>query len=394
MRGGTKEPTVGGQEECVMCGRRFRVETLEPGTFDHTTGQWDIVALGDLGCDGDHHIYYPRCWEYRSAASTRSRRQVEGAVRRAASSGQPWPDEGKWLEALDEAIAKVTWREYCQLKRQHPADFTARLQLAFESIEKLQRGEQPCYDRWDALLYVSWYQARQIHLVSAVLRQYPPPRSTKRLQIVDFGCGAWAAPIALAMVAAGGHPALHDREVSIYRIESKDPMDRIGKLLWCALFRAAEKRGLMNTGSANRMIPGDAYLDRLAHASAEVWLLAIHALYDESQRDVKSFLDRYRERLASGLRYELLTTHKSKRRLLESVVDGDSREQTVGLKPIWTGTLIETTKCRRRIREALSSGKPMSDKYVRYLKNAVAWNPRSPGTPIEQDAVWVRGAVQ
>ena len=385
-----EERAVGGHEECTSCGRRFRVVDLH--CFPQPPGMSDVVALGDQTCDNiNDNPYIDQCWSYWSdyRHASADQRTVPHAEPPPADS--PSADEAKWLEALDEAIARVTTREYRQLKRQDATGSTARLECAFKSIEKLQKGEQPCYDRWDALLYVSWYQPRQVHLAYAVLKQHPPPPSSKPLRIVDFGCGAWAVSIALAMFAAGGHPALRDRKVSIHGIESKEPMWEMGQQLWHECLCAAEKRGL-NTGFARRMSPGgDAYLDRLAaDASAETWLLAIHALYDESQRDVGSFLDRYRERLASGLRYQLLTTHGSKLPMLESIV-GVSGEW-ISPPPIWNGTLGRTTKCRRKIHEELRrSGSPMSGKYMRYLWNRVSWNPRDPGTPIEKDAVWVRG---
>ena len=401
MRAGANErPTVGGHEECTACRRRFRVVDLEYPRSGAIAS--DIVALGQSGaCDNhrDHNPYFNRCWSYWSDdrhSETNQRREPHAE---RAPDESPSPDETPWLEALDEAIAEVTCKEYRQLKRRHPNDITAHLERSFESIERLQTGGQPRYDQWDAPLYISWYQARQVHLVYAVLDQHPPPPSGKPLQIVDVGCGAWAVPIALAMHEARGHPALLDREVSVHGIEPASSMTRMGKELWLEFGCAAEARGL-RIDFVEQLIDDDsiftsvdAYPGPLArHASAESWLLAIHSLYDESQPEIRRFLLDYREQHASRLRYELLTTHKSKWKHIDDV--GGSGEW-IAPRPIWKGTLTETTNCRRRIRRELkNSGNPVSDKYMGYLENEVTWDPRNPGNPIEQDAIWLRRAGQ
>ena len=373
MTGGANgKPVIGGQAECDSCRRRFRVVKFEPDV------KWDIVALGDP--DSCAVYYRDRC----------------GAVL------YPHPV----AEALDVAIAKVTRKEYSRLKRQRPNDVTARLTDAFKSIGRLWAtgGQPPLYDQWDALLYVSWYQARQVHLVCAVLDQHPPPPSGKPLRVVDVGCGAWAVPIALAMLEARGHPVLLDREVSVHGIEPACPMTRMGKELWLEFGCAVEARGL-RIAFMERMIDDDsifdsvhAYSDSPARgASAESWLLAIHALYDESQPAIGRFLADYRKRHASRLRYELLTTDgsESKRQKLDSIIVKGSGErigpqQPSRLTPIWNDVLTETTECRREIHEELNnSGNPMSGKHMAYLWKKVTWNPDN---PIEQDAIWVRKA--
>lgn len=377
-----------------MCRRRFRVMRLEKGEIAY--GKRYIVALGGPNCnDCDNDFYGGRCWAYYQRPDPNHRRELHAAPPAAPN---PSPDDTQWLEALDEAIASVTSEEYGRLKRQHPNNITARLEGAFKSIRQLwTTGKQPRYDDWDALLYVSWYQARQVHLVYAAFEQHPPPPSGRPLQIVDMGCGAWAAPIALAMLEARGHTALLDRKVSVHGIERKRAMTRMGEKMWLEFACAAEARGLPI--EFIEMIDEDRIftsvresLDSLARdASSEFWLLAIHALYDdESQPEVRRFLADYRKRHASRLRYELLTTdgNSKKRQLLESI--GGPCHPRVA--PIWNGTLTETTKFRQKIREELkNSGNAMSDKHMSYLGNKVAWNPSN---PIERDAIWVRRASQ
>ena len=150
------------------------------------------------------------------------------------------------------------------------------------------------------------------------------------------------------MLAAGDHPALRKREVSIHAIEPASAMTRMGEELWLEFGCAAEARRL-NTGFVERMIDDDSIFsykstdDQLAlDASAESWLLGIHAFYDESRREINRFLVDYRKRHANGLRYELLTTHKSKG---EHIDVGGSGEwialRPARLTPIWKGTLTK-----------------------------------------------------
>ncbi|MDE2875745.1 MAG: hypothetical protein OXU69_12090 [Gemmatimonadota bacterium] len=375
VRGGANwRPAVGGLEECVMCRRRFRVETLEDGAFDPTTGRWDVVALGNPGCSS-HSAYYPRCWDYWS------------------------PDEEKWFEALDEAISNVFLKECLRLFCQQPEGFTTQLGRAFDSIERLQSpNKQPRYDEWDAPLYVSWYQARQVHLLCAILKRYPPPPSGGPLRVVDVGCGAWAVPIALAMLAVRGHRWLCDCQVSIHGFDSSGPMMRIGRELWREFRCAAKARGLDTRFAdrvTDRIITSAAYPDPLAgDASAESWLLAIHAVYGhrEPQRDVRDFLQTHRTRHASRLQYEILTTDRSKRHLLESlVVDGSGR--WIVPQPIWKGNLSATTGVREELHKLLEECRsPMTDKHMNYLKNPVRWDPSR--NPIQRYAVWVWKASQ
>ncbi len=361
----------------------------------HNSRRLDVVALGDATCDHPDYDnpYFNRCWSYYQHPTGDQGREpyADPAPDRIESR-----DEAGWREALDEAIAKVTREEYSRLKRKH--DVTARLTDAFKSIGRLWAtgGKPPRYDQWDALLYVSWYQARQVHLVCAVFDQLPPPPSGKPLRVVDFGCGAWAVPIALAILEARGHAALLDREVSIHGIERASPMTRIGEKLWLEFGCAAEARGLpidfMDMIDEDGIFTSaEAYRDSPARdASAESWLLAIHALYDEPQPAIGPFLVGYRERHASHLRYELLTTHKRKQQILEGIIDKGSGErigpqQPSCLTPIWDGTLTKTTACRREIhRELGNSGSPMRRSHMDYLWKRVAWN------PIQQDAIWVR----
>ena len=157
-----EERVVGGHEECTSCGCRFRVIGLD--WSPSRPGLSDVVALGDRACTVTDKPYFDQCWSYWSDYRHAVADQPTDPHAGSPPADSPSPDDAKWLEALDQAIAKVTWAEYSRLKRQHPTDIAANLEHAFESIDRLQTGGQPRYDEWDAPLYVSWYQARQVHL--------------------------------------------------------------------------------------------------------------------------------------------------------------------------------------------------------------------------------------
>lgn len=312
------------------------------------------------------------------------------------------------MQALDKAIASVTWDEYTRLKERGPDNVADNIQSAFRSIDKLQSRRMPAYDEWDALLYVSWYQARQVHLICTALQQYPPPPSSKPLQVIDIGCGTWAAPIALAILATEDHAALRDRQVSVHGIEPSEAMTRLGEELCLEFWRVAEEQGLpidfidemINNHcilSSVKEMPSDA----VTYESSECWLLVIHALYDQSKSGIRRFLCDYRRQHETRIRYELLTTHKGKMdELGDLIVKGAGKwigpqspsslppMKTGHLKPIWNGNLPDTTEHRRCIRANLAeSDTQISDKYMNYLNNPVSWNPSN---KIEADTVWIR----
>jgi hypothetical protein len=321
------------------------------------------------------------------------------------SSRTPEPDTAKLArQAVDEAIATVTRQEYCRLKGSYPGNFVERLERAFKSVYRLQTpGCMPDYDQWDAPLYTSWYQARQIHLVTAMLRKLPPPRSESPLRIIDFGCGAWAAPIAIAVCALNGWAGLDGRQVRIDGIEPKSPMTRMGTELWTEFLIAAEDRGL-NSDGVIKMIDekriydsaGWYFEDSAASASSEeeYWLLAVHALYEKSKNQLGSFLGNARSQIGNRVRYEFISTHMSKAELLREVLEWQEFEgpELVVPTPIWECGLQKTTRCRRDINTEINaesdSGATLDITYQNYLRNEVSWNPGK--NRIECDAVWVR----
>ena len=378
---------------CVNCGQEFQV-----GHVDCQPG-FPAVLFGTTEC----LIRNERCRAFGSSSDSHSRSRARKGSARASDAVNPA------LRALDDAIAKVTWAEYTRLKERYPGDiargsdtprvspspaFVERLECAFKSIDRLQAGGKPNYDEWDAPLYVSWYQARQVHLVCAALQQYPPPPSEKPLQVIDIGCGAWAVPLALAIGAANGGVELRKRQMSIRGIEPSESMTGLGKELWLEFGCAAEQRGL-DIDFIHEMIDDDSIFASVgapgfplanAPANSESWLLAIHALYDESKPEITRFL-RDRRRPANRLRYELITTDETKKPELTGLI-ADRPGEWAGLKPIWQYSLPKTTKIRRAMRrELMRSERPLDDKYLSYLWAAVSWNP---GNPIEKDAIWVR----
>ena len=327
-------------------------------------------------------------------------------------------------DALDEAIAKVTWAEYVRLKQRDSGNIAGRLNRAFRSVDRLQKPDvcgrdKPAYDQWDSPFYMSWYQPRQVHLIYAVLLQSAPRSPLVPLQVIDIGIGAWASMIALAIFRAVCEPAL-GTDITVYGIDPSEDMTQLGEELWLEFGCAAERKGigpLIDTidsmsGAITIFRSPDAYRsDTVADETsktpvAESWLLSIHALYNDSKDRIRSFLRDCRERDPSRLRYQLITSDGNKRGMVKelSVQQGEwlgpppEYWQYLDLphvRPVWNGELHQTRECRRAMLNDLSLdakyGDYLDPKYRDYLNRKVRWNPSN---RIEKDAVWVWKATR
>ena len=212
-------------------------------------------------------------------------------------------------EALDQAIAQVAEAEYGRLSEgMSLGDQAKSVDHALKSLTRLQQGIPPDYrSEWIALFYLTWYQPRQIHLASAALRQLlvqtPPPR-----HIIDYGCGALAFQLALAVVLAE-QPDGRYSGIAVHGIDSSKPMMDIGKELWDRFREITGSRSHDDPLFEALHVALDAMGDvcsfhtslseALTHLqtaprapeSDDCWLTAIHAIYQSNLEQLKDVLD-------------------------------------------------------------------------------------------------------
>ena len=129
--------------------------------------------------------------------------------------------------ALDRAIAEVAEAEYGRLAHGVPPDAQAtQVDAALQSLRRLQQGTPPDYDSdWVVLFYLTWYQPRQVHLAYAALRQYVSANNPPQC-VVDYGCGALAVQLALAI-------ALTEEDCAGAAVHGLDPSVPMRRLAGC-----------------------------------------------------------------------------------------------------------------------------------------------------------------
>lgn len=310
------------------------------------------------------------------------------------------------VNALDEAIGEVAEAEFARLSdHQAPEDCAEEIEAAFGSLGRLQSAEQPdepAYDEWDTLFYVSWYQPRQVHLVSSVVRQLYPSGVPGPLHVVDVGCGAWAVQMALAIVAGEDRLNPSDCPVTVHGIDSSGHMRRLGEELWVEWRHCAAADGrlgsLVDTMDAMSVSCGayDSYetwrhsasLRHTSRSGVQRWLTAVHAVYEARLGELGDLYcevwDHLSDLSESGeLDVAIATSDGSKKRLVEELTDEEGYE--LKPDPIWCGGASHTTAWRRSLRDRLESH--LDAKAKNYLQNAVKWD--YPHNPIKRDAARV-----
>lgn len=305
------------------------------------------------------------------------------------------------LQALDEAVAECATRNYDRLRTGLRGRERAKsINDALKSLSLLQEGGEPSYGPWDSLFYLTWYQPRQIHLAYAVLRQLYPRGFQSPVHVIDLGCGAWAVQFALALWTTNERKGGDPDQVIVHGIEPSVAMRRLGGELWDALRGTADRYGLtalVETVDAMTVrcvtyesLSAYAYSPAVRDASRfGCGLTSLHAVYESTFQELGEQVAWLRSE--RKVNWEIFTTHRSKRRELEAVVEGGFGPRLLpqplweGPKPIWEGCLPRTTAWRRRLARVFSS---LTGKSRTYLSKAVTWNPEK--NRIEKDAVWVR----
>ncbi len=228
---------------------------------------------------------------------------------------------------LDGVIADTAASNFC--RSTHGLDENekaARVLAALDSLHgSIRRLETPAYaEELVALFYGVWYQPFQINAAYSLLRQAIEGRQSHlarqgRLEIVDFGGGALAMVVGLALAVSGrasSAPAL--REINVSIIEPSDAMIRTGFDIWERFMAACGYDVSLDKVSSF----ADAHLGRAAinlrrvhrpsdiemQPDADRWLVAMHAYYGEQREAIKCDLSRIWEAFQPNL--GLFTCHR------------------------------------------------------------------------------------
>ena len=293
---------------------------------------------------------------------------------------------------LDEAIATVAEEEFNRLRSAANNDFQVARKVteAVRSLRNLQQGEEPAYNEWDALFYLTWYQPRQINLALYILQElYEDARrrlgSDFPLHIIDVGCGALAVQFAAAILAAENQRAGNDLTVS--GIDPSEPMKRIGEALW-SKFRLflgdhSDLSDLSRTCDhmANNCQLFDSHSSYFCSEGGrpwgppwiERWITAVHACYESNWFEIQRALQELRDRYSPNA--ILVTSHRSRQEVVRFVAGEESPQQRLSPKQLpLKEELPKTTEWRTDLLSKLPAYQINSVSSL--LSNPVEWAPR------------------
>ena len=302
-------------------------------------------------------------------------------------------------QSLDVAIARVAEKEYHRLSSGiSPKERLNRVTKALESMDGLGKGNEPEYNEWDALFYLTWYQPRHINLALAIVRHF---FSGNSLHVIDVGCGALAVQIAAAISTAEKRPNGSKIKVTVQGIDPSEPMRRIGETVWLEFWSIVDENphlsylsqvcNIMTDSCDSHDSKDSYYCSTDAHigsgsSSAECWLMAVHAVYESNKHSLRDILANIRRKSAPML--EVVTCPKFKVERAREVVTSHSRKLEADKfagKGFDDEELCEITAWRKRLLNSL----PQQPHGIaqNFLKGSVSWNPRN--NPIQNDFVFL-----
>ena len=143
-------------------------------------------------------------------------------------------------EALDKAIKDTAEEEFRRLVQgRDRVGVAKKICGALRSFDGLQGGIMPAYNKWDALIYLLWYQPDRINLAYSLVQiisgnwVIPLADEDQGLEVSDFGCGELAMQFGLVLAMAdtlkAGPPP---PALTIISSDTSQPMLLIGQKLW------------------------------------------------------------------------------------------------------------------------------------------------------------------
>ena len=283
--------------------------------------------------------------------------------------------------ALSDSIVKVAHDELARLSSGlDTGKVTEVIENALDELRGLQLGRIPDYeDEWVALFYITWFQQSQINLaysmIKAMARLRDPVNAdltdTRKLRVIDFGCGALAMQFAVALaVAYSLQPVQHGMSIEVDSMDDSQAMRRAGQKIWRQFKREVKENAELATLSRvcedMKCRTGRTYSAR--KPGEEIWLSAIHVVYESNKCQVEEQLAQIADRVHPDV--GLLTTHDSlEGRELIKAVSPFPRATFVDINPEFDGELTEITKWRQDLGQHHS-----------YLRGRVTWEWRPAST--------------
>lgn len=292
---------------------------------------------------------------------------------------------------LDEAIARVAEQEFSRLREIKKNDDKVEqdVKTALDSLANLQHGDQPKFNEWDALFYLTWYQPRQINLALAILRKFYRDARKRQgqyfpLHIIDVGCGALPVQFAMAIIATAYQR--DGNNLTVIGIDPSQPMQQIGKSLWLefrSILSAHPKLSdlsrtceCMNTNyklfdSHTSFYRSEGGLSE-GNLRPECWIVVVHAIYESNKNRIKGALRALHSQYSPSV--TLVTCHESKREIACFVAGEDFCLEflNAGVLP-FQGNLDKTTEWRKGLIDRLPEN-PLYEK-AGLLHSSVEWAP-------------------
>ena len=194
-------------------------------------------------------------------------------------------------QALDTAISTVAEEWFEKLShRMTEQEIAEKVCKTLRSLERLQRGEMPQYDAWDALFYALWYQPSQINLAYTLARNIPESLNPLisgigHLEVFDFGRGALAMNFGLSLASSDFARKTPPR-IFVAGGDASESMQQIGWEIWdCFIEEMCEVKDYPELRSLRRTC-FNMKVERKGTAPTARWLTILHVAYEENFDEV------------------------------------------------------------------------------------------------------------
>ena len=277
---------------------------------------------------------------------------------------------------LEKSICETADEEYRRLSRDMSIENQFKnIKEALESLGKLQKGEEPEYNEWQALFYLTWYHFSHVNLAIAILRDIKKIQIDFPIHLVDLACGTLATQFALSYCLSRRSDTEHPSTTAvIYNTDKSKPMLKLGSKLWRKFTKIAK-----NTDSAisygcnsikmkcNPSHGKDLYIENHARR----YLFVMHGVYGNNKIKIREEICKAIQRFKPES--IIMTCHIEKKHLLEYCIE-NTKEINVDKISYEAGKI---TNWRRNLLKKFP-GADCNDIVSRYLQSDVPSWPAKP----------------